>query len=57
MLTPKSPAKSLRDSERGSFTGGTNESQSLQKVEKIRLKKLLTNVSFIFGECNRRQIL
>ena len=56
MLTPKSPAKSLRDSERGSFTGGTNESQSLQKVEKIRLKKLLTNVSFIFGECNRRQI-
>jgi hypothetical protein len=52
MLTPNSPAgaKSVRDSERGSFTGVTNESHVLHKGEKVRLRKLLTNVSFLFGD-------
>jgi hypothetical protein len=47
MLTPNSPvSKSLRDSDRGSFTGATSDSGLRKSETKIRLKKQLTNVSF-----------
>lgn len=47
MLTPNSPAsKSLRDSDRASFTGATSDSGIRRSETKMRLKKQLTNVSF-----------